>query len=66
MPEASSDLAPPSHSVRVEPATIEDLPALTQLVAELMDAQDDFTPDHAAHHRGIRLILEEPKRRLLD
>lgn len=48
--------------VRVEPATIEDLPELVELVMELMELQGDFTPDKAAHERGISLILEQPNR----
>ncbi|MDE0825973.1 MAG: GNAT family N-acetyltransferase [Akkermansiaceae bacterium] len=57
-----ADLGTPGTTVRVEAVTIEDLPALIELVAELMDLQGDFTPDHAAHDRGIRLVLEEPSR----
>lgn len=57
-----ANLDTPGTTVRVESATIEDLPALIDLVAELMDLQGDFKPDHAAHDRGIRLILEEPSR----
>lgn len=55
----------PSHeglNVRVEPATIEDLPELSQLVEELMLLQDDFIPDPVAHERGLSLILEQPNR----
>lgn len=48
--------------VRVEPATIEDLPELVQLVAELMSQQEDFNPDRSAHQRGLSLILEQPNR----
>ena len=48
--------------VRVEPATIEDLDALTQLVVDLLELQDDFTPDPQLQERGIRHILEEPAR----
>ena len=47
---------------RVEPATIEDLPALTELVMDLMSRSDDFTPDRAVQERGLRLILEQPNR----
>lgn len=47
---------------RVEPATIEDLPALTDLVVSLFGASDDFTPDPALQERGLRLILEQPSR----
>ncbi len=48
--------------VRVEPATIEDLPELIELMMELMELQGDFTPDKRAHERGISLILEQPNR----
>ncbi|GAA5116885.1 GNAT family N-acetyltransferase [Luteolibacter yonseiensis] len=47
---------------RVEPATIEDLPALTELVMNLFDASGDFTPDRAVQERGLQLILEQPNR----
>ena len=46
----------------VEPATIEDLPALTELVMDLMSRSDDFTPDQALQERGLRLVLEQPNR----
>lgn len=47
---------------RVEAATIEDLPALTELVMNLFGASGDFTPDHALQERGLQLILEQPSR----
>lgn len=47
---------------KVEPATIEDLPGLTDLVMELFALSDDFTPDHDAQERGLALILEQPSR----
>jgi GNAT superfamily N-acetyltransferase len=47
---------------KVQPATIEDLPALTGLVMELMALSDDFTPDREAQERGLALILEQPNR----
>jgi len=50
------------QNVRVEPATIEDLPELVQLVEELMSLQGDFMPDREAHERGLALILEQPNR----
>lgn len=51
------------HSgARVEPATIEDLPELVQLVEELMSDQEDFMPDRDAHQHGLSLILEQPNR----
>ncbi|MES2996796.1 MAG: GNAT family N-acetyltransferase [Verrucomicrobiota bacterium] len=47
---------------RVEPATIEDLQALTELVMDLMARSEDFTPDQMLQERGLRLILEQPSR----
>ena len=46
----------------VEPATIEDLPALTELVMDLLSSSGDFTPDQVLQERGLRLILEQPNR----
>ena len=46
----------------MEPATIEDLPALTELVMELFAASGDFSPDRAVQERGLQLILEQPNR----
>lgn len=50
------------NNVRVEPATIEDLHELVQLIAELMNQQEDFNPDQSAHQHGLELILEQPNR----
>jgi N-acetylglutamate synthase-like GNAT family acetyltransferase len=47
---------------RVEPATIEDLPALTELVMELFAVSGDFTPDRDTQERGLQLVLEQPSR----
>lgn len=47
---------------RVEPATIEDLKALTELVMELFSGSGDFSPDRATQERGLQLILEQPSR----
>nr|WP_193210739.1 GNAT family N-acetyltransferase [Luteolibacter marinus] len=47
---------------KVETATIEDLPALTELVVDLMAGSDDFSPDRELQHRGLALILEQPSR----
>ena len=47
---------------RVEPATIEDLSALTELVMNLFTGSGDFTPDQTVQERGLQLILEQPNR----
>ena len=47
----TNTLSPEKQDIRVEPATIEDLPELLQLVAELMNIQDDFLLKPEAHER---------------
>lgn len=53
---------PATGAVRVEAATIEDLPALAALVMELFAISGDFHPDRATQERGLQLILEQPSR----
>jgi GNAT superfamily N-acetyltransferase len=48
--------------VAIEPATLEDLPQLTELLFDLFTLEGDFKPDRAKHMRGLRLILEQPSR----
>jgi GNAT superfamily N-acetyltransferase len=48
--------------LRIEPATLEDLPLMAELLADLFAAEPDFTPDQAKQMRGLRLILEQPNR----
>ncbi len=52
--------APPD--TRVEAATPEDLPALTTLVMELLEEEEDFEPNRDKQERGLQLILEQPSR----
>jgi len=52
-----------NQTAKVEMATLEDLPALTELVVELFSmSSGDFMPDRALQERGLRLILEQPSR----
>ncbi len=54
---------PVSNEPRVEMATLEDLPELTELVMDLFAMSDgDFKPDREVQERGLRLILEQPSR----
>lgn len=48
--------------LRVEPATLEDLPLLAELLGDLFAAEPDFHPDTGKQMRGLRLILEQPNR----
>src|SRR3984957_1987928 len=47
---------------RIEPATIEDLPSLAELLMDLFSQERDFRPDYNNQIRGLRLILEQPSR----
>lgn len=46
----------------IQPATIEDLPDLSDLLVELFTHEADFRPDRDKHLRGLKLILEDPAR----
>ncbi len=46
----------------IEPATIEDLESIVELLTELFEQEADFTPDRMKQTRAVRLILEEPSR----
>lgn len=47
---------------RIEPATLEDLPQLADLLYDLFTLEADFRPDQEKQLRGLRLILEQPSR----
>ncbi len=48
--------------MRIEPATLEDLPQLVDLVMALFEIEEDFQPDRELQEKGLRLILEQPNR----
>ena len=62
MSDSNGPSATSGQVVRVEPATIEDLPELVQLVEELMSLHADFVPNPQAHEQALSMILEQPKR----
>ncbi len=47
---------------KIEPATIEDLPELADLLVDLFSQEADFQPNRAKQLRGLRLIVEQPSR----
>ena len=53
---------PLPDDARIEAATIEDLPQLTELVMALFSEEGDFTPDRFKQEHGLKLILEQPNR----
>ena len=48
--------------LHIEPATLDDLSELTELLLDLFSHEDDFTPNREKQLRGLRLILEQPSR----
>jgi GNAT superfamily N-acetyltransferase len=60
LPSENGQAVPKSS--RVEMATLDDLPALTELVMDLFSTSGDFQPNREAQERGLRLILEQPSR----
>ncbi|MDX2081645.1 MAG: GNAT family N-acetyltransferase [Terrimicrobiaceae bacterium] len=48
--------------LRVEPATLDDLAELADLLHDLFSQEEDFTPDRQKQLHGLRLILEQPSR----
>jgi len=49
-------------ALKIEPATLEDLPQLTELLLDLFTQEADFTPNSEKQLRGLRLIVEQPSR----
>ena len=50
------------EGLRIEPATLDDLPELTELLFELFSQESDFIPNRETEMRGLRLLLERPSR----
>jgi GNAT superfamily N-acetyltransferase len=55
-------MSAPDTEPRIEPATIEDLPQLVELLLALFSEEEDFNPDRSKQEHGLRLILEQPNR----
>ncbi len=47
---------------RIEPATVEDLPDLAELLHDLFSKEADFRPDQAKQMRGLKMIIEAPNK----
>jgi GNAT superfamily N-acetyltransferase len=47
---------------QIEPATLQDVPQLAELLGELFALEPYFTPDREKQSRGLRLIIERPER----
>ena len=55
-------MSAPITEPHIEPATIEDLPQLVELLVALFSEEADFDPNKAKQEHGLRMILEQPNR----
>ena len=46
-----------ANKLRIEPATLDDLPALVDMLMELFALEADFEPDREKQQTGLRLVL---------
>ena len=58
----TAPVKPLNQLARIEPATLDDLPRMTDLTMALFDLEEDFVPDRHKQERGIQAILEHPNR----
>lgn len=61
-PSYTAPVRPISPQMRIEPATLDDLPELVSLVMALFEMEADFQPDREKQEIGLRCILEQPSR----
>lgn len=48
--------------LKIEAATLDDLPVMAELLVDLFEQEADFTPDYHKQIKGLQLILEQPNR----
>ncbi len=46
----------------IEPAVLDDIPQLTELLYDLFSIEPDFRPDTDLQMHGLKMILEQPNR----
>lgn len=61
MSAASQECGRPAEKITVDFATVADLEAMADLLAELFTLESDFSPERDKQLRGLRLILETPQ-----
>lgn len=55
----------PGARTEIRVATEEDLGALVELLRALFSIESDFTPDARRQRRGLKMMLEDPDRRVV-
>jgi N-acetylglutamate synthase-like GNAT family acetyltransferase len=62
-PTTMTTLTQPSVDLRIEPATLDDLPHMVELLTSLFqDEGSELKADQRKQEHGLRLILEQPSR----
>jgi N-acetylglutamate synthase-like GNAT family acetyltransferase len=61
-PSLTQPSTPSIGALRIEPASLEDLPALVVLTMDLFAHSGDLRADSQVQEHGLRLILEQPAR----
>ena len=51
-----------ANPTKIEPAVLEDIPQLTELLYDLFSQEPDFRPDADVQMHGLKMILEQPNR----
>jgi len=62
MEDITLPVSPLNQEARIEPATLEDLPRLVEMLMDLFSVEADFRPNRMLQEKGLRLILEQPNR----
>jgi GNAT superfamily N-acetyltransferase len=47
--------------MKIEQATLQDIPALCHLLEQLFRQEVEFNPDQSAQQRGLQMIIENPQ-----
>ena len=51
-----------ANQVRIEPATLDEIGEIVEMVMQLFELEADFEPDRQKQEDGLRLLLEAPSR----
>ncbi|HEX8371319.1 MAG TPA: GNAT family N-acetyltransferase [Chthoniobacterales bacterium] len=51
-----------AQQTKIEPAVLDDIPQLTELLHDLFSQEPEFRPDADVQMHGLKMILEQPNR----
>jgi len=50
------------RNIKIEPAVLDDIPQLTELLYDLFSTEPDFRPNADVQMHGLKMILQQPNR----